>query len=250
MENATTKETPTVINAVFDHPSLPPSEKTVSRIFDETVTVIGAGTETLGNTLSILTFYVISNPPVYQTMKAELKKAAAEHNVSPDSLLDCHIVESLPYLQAVMKESLRYSSSVVGRLPRRNPTASMTYTTPTGKTYVLPPGTVASMSVRDIHFNADIFKDRYEFKPERWLVEDPAELARLDKHMVAFGKGVRACLGLELAKQEILLVAGNLFWKYDFELYETSLWDVTVVHDYFSPFGPSQSKGVRVKVKN
>lgn len=185
-----------------------------------------------------------------QKLKTELNEAAAKYNVQPDGLLDSRIVESLPYLQAVMKETLRYSSSVVGRLPRRNPIASMTYTTPSGKTYVLPPKTTASMSARDIHLNPDIFKDPFDFKPERWLVDDPVELARLDKHMVAFGKGTRACLGLELAKQEILLVTGNLFWKYDFELYETSEWDVTFCIDYFSPFGPRESKGVRVKVKN
>lgn len=209
--------------------------------------MIGAGTETLGNTLAIMTFYVLTNPKIIQNMKAELNKAAIEHNVLPNSYLDCRIVETLPYLQAVMKESLRYSSSVVGRLPRRHPTSALTYNSPDGKSYVLPPKTPISMSVRDIHFNPDIFKDPYDFKPERWLVDDPAELAQLDKYMVAFGKGVRACLGLELAKQEMLLVAGNLFWKYDFQLYETTLWDVTVEHDFFSPFGPSESKGVRVK---
>lgn len=239
-----------MIQAIFDSPTLPDSEKTISRIFDETVTVVGAGTETLGNTLSILTYYVCANPSVQQTLRAELNEAAAKHNISKDGLLDCSVVEHLPYLQAVMKEGLRYSSSVVGRLPRRNPDAAMTYTSPTGQTYVLPPGTTASMSVRDVNFNPTIFADPYEFKPERWLIKDPIELARLEKYMVAFGKGVRACLGLELAKQEILLVVGNMFWKFDLELFETTEWDVTVEFDFFSPFGPSESKGVRVRVKN
>ncbi|KAF2873642.1 putative benzoate 4-monooxygenase cytochrome P450 [Massariosphaeria phaeospora] len=249
VESTNPKPTPTVMDVLFKHPSLPPKEKTLSRMFGEVVTVIGAGTETTGCTLAVLTYYVLSTPSIFRTLKAELDKAAATHNISRTQLLDCHAVEPLPYLQAVMKESLRVASPVVGRLPRRLPGASMTYTTPSGQTYVLPPGTTASMSVRDIHFNRTIFADPHTFKPERWLTKDAAELARLDKHMVAFGKGVRQCLGLELAKQEILLVAANLFWKFDFELFETTARDVSVEFDFFAPFGPSDSKGVRVRVR-
>jgi cytochrome P450 len=38
-----------------------------------------------------------------------------------------------------------------------------------------------------------VFVEPTEFRPERWL--DPAK--RLDKYMVAFGKGARQCLGLK-----------------------------------------------------
>jgi len=203
VENQRTKATPTVINAIFEHPSLPLQEKTLSRIFDETVTVIGAGTETTGNTLAILTFYVINNPNINAALKAELKNAATKHNISLESMLDCRIVESLPYLQATMKEALRVASGICGRLPRRNMSAATTYTAPSGETYVFPPGTTMSMSIRDIHFNESIFKDAHDFRPERWFNNDPTELAVLEKHLVPFGKGVRACLGLELAKQEV-----------------------------------------------
>lgn len=249
LENSKTKETPTVINAIFEHPSLPPQEKTPSRIFDETVTVIGAGTETTGSTLSTLVYYVISTPTIYQTLKNELNKAADAHGISRDDYLTFKVVESLPYLQATMKEALRVASAVCGRLPRRNPEAAMTYTAPSGQKYVFPPGTTVSMSIRDIHFNDTIFRDPYTFKPSRWLEGSATEIARLEKHLVAFGKGVRQCIGLELAKQEMLLVAGNLFWKFDLDLFETTERDVSTEHDYFAPFGPTDSKGVRVKVK-
>jgi cytochrome P450 len=204
VENQKTKATPTVINAIFNHPSLPPQEKTLTRIFDETVTVIGAGTETTGNTLAILTFYVINNPEITETLKAELNNAAKQHGIPLESMLDCRVVESLPYLRGVMNESLRIASGVCGRLPRRNMGATMSYTDPsTKKTYVFPPGTTMSMSIRDIHFNDSIFEKAHEFRPERWLTKDSDERANLEKHLVPFGKGVRQCVGLELAKQEV-----------------------------------------------
>jgi cytochrome P450 len=204
VNNQKTKTTPTVISAVFNHPSLPQQERTFTRIFHETATVIGAGTETTGNTLAILTFYVINNPTIIKTLKGELNNAAKKHDIPSSSMLDCRVVESLPYLRSVMNESLRIASGVCGRLPRRNVGATMSYTDPaTKKIYIFPPGTTMSMSIRDIHFNESIFKDAHEFKPERWLTKDDEERAHLEKHLVPFGKGVRQCVGLELAKQEV-----------------------------------------------
>jgi cytochrome P450 len=204
IENKKTKDTPTVINAVFNHPSLPPQEKTLNRIFDETSTVIGAGTETTGNTLAILTFYIINNPTINETLKTELNNAAEQYKIPSSSMLDCRVVGSLLYLRCVIIESLRIASGVCGRMPRRNMGATMSYTDPaTEKIYIFPPGTTMSMSIRDIHLNESIFKDAHEFKPERWLTKDDEERANLEKYLVPFGKGARKCIGLELAKQEV-----------------------------------------------
>jgi len=244
-----TKTTPTVTKAIFESPHLPVHEKSIRRIFDEIEVVIGAGTETTGHTLTLITYHVLSNSRILRALKQELEKAASEHNVSQDEYLDFNIIESLPYLQAVMKETLRHETAVPGRLPRRHPTAAQTYTSPSNKVYLLPPGTTMSVSIRDVHLNGDIFPSPHEFLPERWLTSDAQEMARMNKYMLAFGKGVRSCLGMELAKQEILLTAGNLFWKYDMELYETSAMDVAFVHDFFAAFPPREREGLKVRVK-
>lgn len=158
-------------------------------------------------------------------------------------------MEQLPYLGACIKEALRIGTGVSGRLPRLNPSAAMSYTTPEGQTYVFPPGTVVSMSARDLHFNAGIFTNPTAFAPGRWLESSAERLARMNKAYVPFGRGARACVGLELAKEELLLTTGNLFRRFDLELWETTEWDVSVQHDYFAPFGPKESKGVRVLAK-
>ena len=41
-----------------------------------------------------------------------------------------------------------------------------------------------------------IFPDPYNFKPERWVGEE-SEVERLDRFMVAFGKGSRMCIGMK-----------------------------------------------------
>ncbi|KKY13050.1 putative cytochrome p450 [Diplodia seriata] len=220
--------------------------------------VLGAGTETTSNTLGNLVFHVLSNPAVHSRLKHELRSCSA---APPDQLVDFRTLDKLPYLTVVIQETLRIASPVSGRLPRVNPSSPMTYTTPGGepKTYTFPPGTIMSMSPRDLHGNAAIFPEPEKFVPERWLpatdpacaVTDPERRRAMDRYWVPFSRGSRNCIGLELAKQELGLVAGNLFRRFGdrVELFETTARDVRVDHDWFAPYGPADSKGVRIKIK-
>ena len=58
------------------------------------------------------------------------------------------------------------------------------------KDWIVPKGTPMSMSARLLQMNPNIFPDPMAFKPERWLGNP-----RLDKYLIAFSKGTRACLG-------------------------------------------------------
>ncbi|KAM5433665.1 hypothetical protein McanMca71_003350 [Microsporum canis] len=239
---------PTVLDAVYTCPALGPEEKTLRRLTAEAATLIGAGTETTGNTLSVFTFHVLSNPHVLKKVTAELVDAAAKAG-SKQEFLDNKTLVGLPYFQACIKEALRIGMGVSGRLPRVNPLEPTSYTTPTGKTYVFPPGTAISMSIRNMHFNEKIFDRPHCYMPERWLESSQQDLWRMEKAFVPFSAGSRVCLGLELAKMEINLLAGNLLHRFRLELFETTERDISVQHDFFAPFGPTDSKGVRMIVK-
>ncbi|KAK2865021.1 hypothetical protein FQN49_003984 [Arthroderma sp. PD_2] len=239
--------TPTVLDAVYTCPMLRPEQKTLRRLTAEAVTLIGAGTETTGNTLSVFTFHVLSNPHVLKQIMMELAGAAKEGDVS--EFLDNRTLKGLPYFQACIKEALRMGTGVSGRLPRVNPSSATSYTSPAGKTYIFPANTAISMSIRDIHSNEGIFNHPRCFLPERWLQGSQQDIWRMEKAFVPFSAGNRACLGLELAKMEINLLAGNLLHKFRLELFETTERDITIQHDFFAPFGPTDSKGVRLVVK-
>jgi len=45
---------------------------------------------------------------------------------------------------------------------------------------------------------------------------------------------------------ELYLVFGNMFRRYDMELYETTVKEITIVQDCFVPFSYLGSKGARV----
>ena len=160
-----------------------------------------------------------------------------------DSPLVYHDLQRLPYLTASITEGLRISSSVAGRLPRINPHAAMNY-----NDFIIPAGVVVSMSIRDVNLNKTIFPDADHFIPERWL-GDYEKRQMLEKYMVAFGRGPRNCIGMNLALVELYLVIGNLFRDYNMKLVETREEDLKITHDFFSPFGPTNSKGLRVKVE-
>ena len=99
-----------------------------------------------------------------------------------------------------------------------------------------------------IHDNPTIFPEPKEFRPERWLKGDSTK-ERLDKYLVNFSKGTRACLGINLAHAEIYLTLAAVFRRFDLELFETTREDVDTAHDFFNPSARLDSKGVRVLVK-
>lgn len=246
-------ETPTVLDAIYTSPLLGPEEKTVTRILAEAQAILGAGTETTGNTLAVLTYHVLAQPDVHQRLVSELDSAAAKSTTTfmDDALLDNRVLADLPYLQACIREALRLATGVCSRLPRSTKLSSTTYTDPSGREYVFPPGTVISMSILDLHYNPSIFPSPTSFDPDRWLNASKDELRQMERAYAPFGRGARSCVGLELAKEEINLLAGNLFWKFgeSMTLFETSERDVSMAVDFFAPFAPADSKGVRVIVK-
>ncbi|CAJ2512033.1 Uu.00g076580.m01.CDS01 [Anthostomella pinea] len=238
------KEAPTVLDAIFTSPLIKAEDKTVTRMLAETQAILGAGTETTGNTLSVFTYHVLSQPTVLKSLKAELQDGASKSaDYANGKLMDFKTLERLPYLQVCIKEALRLATGVSSRLPRINRTAPTLYTLASGKTYTLPPGTVISMSIFDLHYNPTIFTDPTAFDPLRWLESDAEKLQQMERAYSPFGRGARQCVGLHLAKEEITLMTGNLFHGIDLELFETSARDVSIAHDHFAPFAPVDSKG-------
>jgi hypothetical protein len=106
-----------------------------------------------------------------------------------------------------------------------------------------------------IHHNETIFPDAKVFRPDRWI-----EHPRLDRYLVAFSKGSRQCLGMNLAYAEMYLLLAAVFRRFGskevrfegdegvLELVDTDVSDVEIVADRFVPIVKPESKGVRVRV--
>ncbi|KAH6645048.1 putative cytochrome P450 [Truncatella angustata] len=230
---------PTIFDALLKS-DLPSQEKTTRRLGAEAQQMIGAGLETVAWALTTTVYYLLENSLTLERLRAELQEAIPDATAIPTSV---HL-EQLPYLSACIKEGIRLSSGVSVRLPRISPNAPMRY-----KGWEIPTGTPVSMTTTDVLYDEKVFPQPRSFVPERWLGNPKtAEGDSLNHYFVPFGKGPRACIGINLAYVELHLALATLFRRFTFELYGTDRSDVEMVHDFFVPSPKLNSKGLRVKV--
>jgi len=181
-----------------------------------------AGSDNVGNVCTVGTFYLLSSPRAQAALLRELVEAWPDK----DSAMSYEALEKLPYLTAVIKESLRMAHGIVTPLPRVVGPGDAQIL---GET--IPAGTVVAMGHTIVHRNPEIFPEPLEFLPERWLRDDSH---LLDKYLVAFSKGSRSCLGINLAWCELYLMLGNIFRKLEFSPKELSINDISF-REYFVP---------------
>ncbi|OBT77934.1 hypothetical protein VF21_04356 [Pseudogymnoascus sp. 05NY08] len=256
----------TIFHEILDS-KLPEAEKSVRRLSDEAEVLVLAGTLTTAWTLDLCTFYLLRTPSALRRLKAELRAAIPDRNV-PTPLVT---LEQLPYLNAVIKESLRLTYGVAGRLARI-PDEPLFFTDRrTGKEWVVPRGTPVGMSVAQLHHDESIFPDSHQWIPERWLNSNGELNQGLDKYLLSFTRGSRQCLGMHLGWSELYLVISSLWMRFgsvDGEtekgvlyegvraegdegvmgLYDTGMGDVVLDGDSFLPLVKKGSHGIRVQV--
>lgn len=122
------------------------------------------------------------------------------------------------------------------------------------KDYLIPAGAYFSMTTYYTQIDASVWDSPLEFRPERWLTPDgAAPTARngepLAKYLIAFGRGPRMCLGMNLARAELFIGLAVVFRRSTFELFETTREAVDMKADYFIPFPDPKIEGVKVLVK-
>ncbi|EHL00641.1 putative Trichodiene oxygenase [Glarea lozoyensis 74030] len=214
---------------------LPNSEKSQSRLRDEAFSLVTAGSGTSALAMKNISYFIAANPHVQQKLLQELKTVMALPD-SPTSLQD---IETLPYLNAVIREGLRLGHAVSHRLSRIFPEKTLEY----GK-YTIPPGTNVNMTTMLIHENEDIFPDPQVYRPERWLND-----ISLQRYLLPFGKGPRSCLGINLAWAELYLITAMIFRRFNFDVSGVDRErDVNVDKDIVMGVPRWDSPGIIVKV--
>lgn len=141
-----------------DHTSHP--RKSLSRSYaTNPKTAIGAGLETTAWALSIASYYIIANPLILQTIRAELSAILSSATFAPGDV-DWLSLKMLLYLIACMTESICLYYGVSYRKPRI-PHTPLKY-----KEWIIPAGTPVEMNIVDIQHDESIFPDSLTFLPE------------------------------------------------------------------------------------
>ncbi|KAJ0417771.1 cytochrome P450 [Aspergillus carlsbadensis] len=135
----------------------------------EGMLMIVAGTDTTAASLSLTLHSLLQQPETYKNLQDEIRTVMP----SLDSRPTIQALDTLPLLDACLKEGLRISSPVQSRLPREvNVCTSPWY----------------------FHYNQDVFPDPARYNPYRWLVEGEQKKMMLS-YFQPFSKGRRQCIG-------------------------------------------------------
>ncbi|KAI1777244.1 cytochrome P450 [Hypoxylon cercidicola] len=200
----------TIFDALSD-PAVPLHERSAGRLKDEGMVVLFGGTETTARVLTVISYHIFQNRPLLLKLRDEIRTMMPTPTTEPS----WSELERLPYLNATINEGLRLSHSPIFRSTRVAPTESFTY-----KNLVIPPGTPISICAYFVHMDPKIFPEPETFKPERWI-EAAEKGQHLNKFIVAFSKGSRVCLGMNLAYAELYMTLATIIRRFDVELYET-----------------------------
>lgn len=243
----------TIFHEILASKQLSDHDKTPGRLWQEGEVVVAAGTITTAWALGVATYFLLATPPILARLKAELEAAVPSRDAGPPSLL---ALEQLPYLTGVVQEGVRLSHAITHRLHRICPDETLVPRGAGGKEWRIPPGTPVSMASNLVHHDERVFPDSTAFKPERWLEGS----SRLDRYLTSFGKGGRACLGINLAYAELYLTLATIFRSYGsaevrgkddvgtLELFETSARDLVMTSGDVAPVIDEDSKGLRIRV--
>ncbi|KAH6900409.1 cytochrome P450 [Thelonectria olida] len=168
-----------------------------------------AGSNTSAHALRMILLSLITSPNAYTSLIAEIRKVAD----SVSNPISWNETQSLPYLQAVVREGLRMHPPVGGLGFKQVP--------PEGDTingFFVPGGTQIGQGFYAVGRSKIVWgEDADVFRPERWLIAKGDQLNRmvaaLDTH---FGHGKYSCLGKPIALMEIHKAVYELMKRYDF----------------------------------
>eukprot|EP00697_Spironema_sp_BW2_P005365 gnl/Spiro4/17480_TR9299_c0_g1_i1.p1 gnl/Spiro4/17480_TR9299_c0_g1~~gnl/Spiro4/17480_TR9299_c0_g1_i1.p1 ORF type:complete len:563 (-),score=98.28 gnl/Spiro4/17480_TR9299_c0_g1_i1:99-1733(-) len=186
----------------------PSGEPTDEFIRDHVVTFLLAGYETTANLLTYLTFLLATNPEQDAKLYSEISRLCPTDQHLKDLQLES--LEQFTYTEAVVNEALRlYPPAVFSRVTEAE--------TELGG-YAIPVGTPVIVSTRAVHLNEEHWEAPLEFRPERFLPDNPENKRRHKYAHIPFGVGPHMCIGFRFALEEAKMAVIRVFSKYRFSL--------------------------------
>ncbi|KAK7463410.1 hypothetical protein VKT23_006763 [Stygiomarasmius scandens] len=196
----------------------PPTE---AEAFADSLLAISGGADTSASAVVNLFYLLLSNPAAYKRLQAEIDR----HD---DRALEFSEQAQMPYLNAVINETLRLLPPVPSGSPRAT-------TTETGGrmlgSHYIPPNTAVAVHIFSVHRDPRNFSFPNDFIPERWL--PGGERKSLEPkflkdssfvHNTAafhpFSIGPSGCVGKNFAYLEMRMLVTKVLANFDLRLAE------------------------------
>ncbi|KAJ3288531.1 hypothetical protein HK104_008124 [Borealophlyctis nickersoniae] len=177
-----------------------------SDIIDDLMIMFIAGQDTSANSIVWTLMLLSQNPDKKKNLQDELDSILGKTGVPATSAQ----IQSMTYLDAVIKESLR----LYGPLPvteRRTKKPVLL-----GGKWQIPAGQEVIINFRVMARDPTYFPDPEAFRPERWL--DAAATRTGPPAYMPFGAGPFMCVGMRFANLNMRMALSRIIQRYDFDL--------------------------------
>ncbi|KAF8185259.1 cytochrome P450 [Mycena galopus ATCC 62051] len=180
------------------------------------ITFLIAGHETSSGMLTFAIYHLLRTPSALRKVRAEIDAVIGDRPAQVDDL------SNMPYLTAVMRETLRLTPTAGKR-----GVTPLEDTTLGGGKYFVKAGTTILVHVWNMHRDPLVWgedaRDMFcaeEFRPERHL--DGKFESLPPNAWQPFGFGVRGCIGRAFAWQEVILVLATVLQTFDLTVADPS----------------------------
>ncbi|KAH7854901.1 hypothetical protein Vadar_018882 [Vaccinium darrowii] len=165
-----------------------------------------AGSETTSSTIEWAMTELLRSPNSMRKVKEEINSIIGLKGKVEENNMD-----KLPYLQAIVKETLRLHPAVPLLVPREAVEDS------TYMGYNIPKNTQVLVSAWAIGRDSEFWDDPLSFKPERFLGKN-IEYRGQHFELIPFGSGRRICVGYALAERVVHLALATLIQSFDWKV--------------------------------
>ncbi|KAI0258946.1 cytochrome P450 [Gloeopeniophorella convolvens] len=194
-------------------------------IIAQMASLLIAATDTTSSALSRILHTLALYPEVQDKLRSELREACEGNEELPyDQLI------SLPYMDAVCRETLRLYAPVPGVMRTTRADTVLQLSTPIYDTkgrevreLFIPDDTNVFCQIPNLNRDPLIWgPDAAEWKPERWLLPLPESVAEAKiqgvySNTMTFAGGGRSCIGFKFAQLEMKVALSQLIPKFKFE---------------------------------
>ena len=187
---------------------------TDQNLVDQMMTFIGAGHETTSTALQWSVYALCKHPEVQTRLREEVRANLPPISPENPDPVSAATLDSLPYLNAVCNEVLRYYPSIpmTARIANKD-------TTLVGKP--IPKGTFILVVPQIINRTEALWGPNADkFDPERWLGPGKANTggAVSNYAFLSFIHGPRSCIGQGFAKAELSCLVAATVGRFKMEL--------------------------------
>ncbi|KAK0703812.1 cytochrome P450 [Lasiosphaeria miniovina] len=186
-------------------------------LVDQLMTFLAAGHETTASSMTWAIYLLAKHTDVQARLRAEIRQNLPP--ITGNSAISSTEIDSLPYLNAVCNEVLRYFSPVAS-------TSRVTACDTSIQGQFVPKGTPIFLAPWAVNKSVAIWgSDAGEFNPERWMPKFDGDKraasggATTNYAFLTFLHGPRSCIGQSFAKAEFACLLAAWVGRFSFELH-------------------------------